>query len=96
MAVWICYKLVRISNECVRDQLSNAHYLYFSKCLVPPLTKDNGMMLFIEFTTTGQRLCPIWHDLHKGRITSFNFVQVLKTGRNTNSLSKDIKPQQVS
>lgn len=76
------------------DQLDYAYYfnLYVSNSnlLVPPLTIDNDMVQFIELATRGQRLCPVWHDLHRGRITSSLFGQVLKAGRNPNSLVKHI------
>lgn len=66
--------------------------LVFGHGNVPPLTIDNDMVQFIELATRGQRLvlCPVWHDLHRDRITSSLFGQVLKAGRNPNSLVKHI------
>lgn len=60
--------------------------LVFGHGNVPPLTIDNDMVQFIELATRG----PVWHDLHRGRITSSLFGQVLKAGRNPNSLVKHI------
>lgn len=64
--------------------------LVFGHGNVPPLTIDKDMVQFIELATRGQSLCPVWHDLHRGRITSSLFGQVFKAGRNPNSLVKHI------
>ncbi|XP_061168089.1 uncharacterized protein LOC133176992 [Saccostrea echinata] len=51
---------------------------------------DENLSLFIEERTQGQRCCPIWRELHKGRITSSLFGAVLGSGANPNSLVDQI------
>ncbi|KAK3087887.1 hypothetical protein FSP39_012065 [Pinctada imbricata] len=64
-------------------------YIY-SKGRVVPLTISTNLVKEIEMHTRGQRLSPLWHDLHKGRITSSSFGKVLRAGHSPNSLVKNI------
>ncbi|XP_062602321.1 uncharacterized protein LOC134264039, partial [Saccostrea cucullata] len=76
---------VTISTE-VDPRTLEMEKLVFKHGNVPPLTIENDLVQFIEFSTRGQRLCPVWLDLHRGRITSSIFGQVLRAGSSPNSL----------
>ncbi|KAK3099741.1 hypothetical protein FSP39_008877 [Pinctada imbricata] len=64
-------------------------YIY-SKGRVVPLTISTNLVKEIEMHSRGKRLSPLWHDLHKGRITSSSFRKVLRAGHSPNSLVRNI------
>ncbi|KAK3098503.1 hypothetical protein FSP39_020126 [Pinctada imbricata] len=64
-------------------------YIY-SNGRVVPLTISTNLVKEIEMHTRGQRLSPLWHDLHKGRITSSSFGKVLRAGHSPNSIVRNI------
>ena len=57
---------------------------------MPAVAIDDELVSFIELSTRQQRNCPMWKALHKGRITSSIFGQVLKAGSNPASLVHQI------
>ncbi|XP_062610176.1 uncharacterized protein LOC134271957 [Saccostrea cucullata] len=55
-----------------------------------PVSIEESLSAYIEKRTRGQRTCDIWRDLQRGRITSSLFGLVLKSGKNPQSLVKQI------
>jgi len=57
-----------------------------AQLLCKPLEPDVAM--YIEQETRGQADCSLWHDLHKGRITSSNFGAVYRAKKSPSLAGK--------
>lgn len=78
--------------ETYEDPLDTASKaLIFSKENLPiPISIEESLSNHVEERTRGQRMCSLWRELHKGRITSSIFGSVLSAGPNPRSLVDQI------
>ena len=56
-----------------------------------PMEIDQELVNRVEEETRGQRHCSLWRDLHRGRITSSKFGEVVCTGSKPATLVKELK-----
>ena len=84
------YKKCVYSNIYFYIQISVYFFPLLCFHTVPPMTIDEELVAYIENHTKGQRNNREWLELHKGRITSSIFGDVLHSRDKPLSLVKNI------